>query len=252
MCPNRKYVVSLIPARSGSKGVKNKNLRLLQEKSLIEWSIGASIRTEMISRTVVSTNSTEYADMAKKAGADVPFLRPDSISQDQSTDLEFIVHALDFFEKEGRIPDLIVHLRPTTPFRDPLIMNQAIRTGSDLESGFSAIRSVHEMSESAYKSFEIAESGNLVSVFSKKRELDRSNQARQTFPSTYSPNGYIDLLDPKFIIESGLLHGDNVLPFITEQTIEIDGESDLTMAEALLKVDQIPFNRIFKDEHVQS
>ena len=252
MCPNKKYVVSLIPARSGSKGVKNKNLRLLQEKSLIEWSIGASIRTEMISRTVVSTNSIEYADMAKKAGAEVPFLRPDSISQDKSTDLEFIVHALDFFEKEGRIPDLIVHLRPTTPFRDPLVMNQAITMGSELENDFSAIRSVHEMSESAYKSFEIAESGNLVSVFSKKRELDRSNQARQTFPSTYAPNGYIDILNPKFIIESGLLHGDKVLPFITEQTIEIDGESDLTMAEALLMIDQKPYKCIFKDEYVKS
>lgn len=246
------YVVSLIPARSGSKGVINKNLRLLQHKSLIEWSIGASVSTELISRTVVSTNSADYAELAKKAGAEVPFLRPESISQDQSTDLEFITHAIDFFENEGKIPDLIVHLRPTTPFRNPSVMNRAIKIGGELEAEFSAIRSVHEMSESAYKSFEIDETGNLVSVFSKKRELDHSNQARQNFPNTFSPNGYIDLLSPKFIRKSGLLHGNNVLPFITDQSIEIDSESDLMMAEALLEIDQTPFHRIFKGDYVKS
>lgn len=244
------YVVSLIPARSGSKGVINKNVRLLKNKSLLEWSIRASIKTEMISRTVVSTNSPEYAEQAKIAGADVPFLRPDSISQDNSTDLEFVNHAIDFFEKEGRIPDLIVHLRPTTPFRDPVLMARAIKTATESKTEFSAIRSVHEMSESAYKSFEIHETGNLISVFSKKRELDLSNQARQVFPATYCPNGYIDLLVPSFIRESGMLHGNNVFPFITEQTIEIDNEGDFRLAESLLSMDQVLFNSLFEGEYV--
>jgi CMP-N,N'-diacetyllegionaminic acid synthase len=249
MSQSKMYVVSLIPARSGSKGVINKNLRLLKNKSLLEWSIRASRKTEMISRTVVSTNSAEYAEIARNAGADVPFLRPDSISRDNSTDLEFVNHAIDFFEKEGRIPDLIVHLRPTTPFRDPEVMASAIINTVELKTEFSAIRSVHEMSESAYKSFEIDDTGNLVSVFSKKRELDLSNQSRQTFPNTYSPNGYIDLLDPKFIRDSGMLHGNNVYPFITEQTIEIDNESDLKMAESLISVNQVLFNNLFEGEY---
>lgn len=113
------YVVALIPARSGSKGVQNKNLRLLQNRSLLEWSVGAANESQLISRIVVSTNSFDYAQAAKQAGAEVPFLRPESISQDKSTDLEFVKHALDFFSTEGKTPDLIIHLRPTTPFRDP-------------------------------------------------------------------------------------------------------------------------------------
>ena len=113
------YVVALIPARSGSKGVANKNLRTLQGKSLLEWSVRAAKESQQITRTVVSTNSNDYANLAKEVGAEVPFLRPESISQDKSSDFEFVKHALDFFDDEGHIPDLIVHLRPTTPFRDP-------------------------------------------------------------------------------------------------------------------------------------
>jgi N-acylneuraminate cytidylyltransferase len=242
------YVVALIPARSGSKGIENKNLRTLHGKSLLDWSVGAAEKTENISRVVVSTNSSEYAEVAKKAGAEVPFLRPELISQDKSTDFEFVEHALDFFYKEGRIPDLIVHLRPTTPFRDPGFMDQAISDGLKRKIGVTSVRSVHEMSESAYKSFEIGESGNLVSAFSKINELDAANVGRQSFPKTYSPNGYIDLLFPDLILNSGFLHGNNVSPIITENTIEIDSESELSMAQALLTMNPLIFTRIFGDQ----
>jgi len=247
MSLNNPYVVALIPARSGSKGVRNKNLRVLQKKSLLDWSIRAARETQGISRVVVSTNSSEFASAAKKAGAEVPFLRPELISQDNSTDLEFVMHALDFFYSEGQIPDLIIHLRPTTPFRDPKIMDQAITDGLIRRVGVTSMRSVHEMSESAYKSFEISNSGNLVSAFSRVSELDPANEGRQTFPKTYSPNGYIDLLFPDLILDSGLLHGNNVLPIITENTIEIDGETDLSMAQALLSTNPEIYVRVFGD-----
>jgi N-acylneuraminate cytidylyltransferase len=248
MSLNKPYVVALVPARSGSKGIENKNLRTLHGKSLLDWSIRAGKKTQGISRVVVSTNSSEYAEIAKKAGAEVPFLRPDSISQDKSTDVEFVSHALDFFYSEGQIPDLIVHLRPTTPFRDPKIMDQAISDGFKRKEGVTSMRSVHEMSESAYKSFEIGESGNLVSAFSRNHELDPANAGRQTFPKTYSPNGYIDLLFPDVILDSGLLHGNNVSPIITENTIEIDSEPELSTAQALISMNQLIFTRIFGDQ----
>lgn len=242
------YLVALIPARSGSKGVHNKNLRLLQNRSLLDWSIGAAIESQVISRIVVSTNSVDYAQAAKNAGAEVPFLRPESISQDKSTDLEFVKHALDFFRAEGEIPDLLIHLRPTTPFRDPKVMDQAILDGLQRRVGVTSIRSVHKMSESAYKSFEISDSGALVSTFTKVRELDPANEGRQSFPTTYSPNGYIDLLYPDFIHNSGLLHGNNVWPIVTENTIEIDDESDLHFAQALISTSPEIYERIFGDE----
>ena len=242
------YLVALIPARSGSKGVHNKNLRLLQNRSLLDWSISAAIESQVISRVVVSTNSVDYAQAAKNAGAEVPFLRPESISQDKSTDLEFVKHALDFFRAEGEIPDLLIHLRPTTPFRDPKVMDQAILDGLQRRVGVTSIRSVHKMSESAYKSFEISDSGALVSTFTKVRELDPANEGRQSFPTTYSPNGYIDLLYPDFILNSGLLHGNNVWPIVTENTIEIDDESDLHFAQALISTSPEIYERIFGDE----
>ena len=248
MSQDNPYVVALIPARSGSKGVHNKNLRLLQNRSLLEWSIGAAIESQVISRIVVSTNSVDYAQAAKLAGAEVPFLRPESISQDKSTDLEFVKHALDFFSAEGEIPDLLIHLRPTTPFRDPKVMDQAILDGLQRRVGVTSIRSVHKMSESAYKSFEMSDSGNLVSTFTKIRELDPANEGRQSFPTTYSPNGYIDLLYPDFIHNSGLLHGNNVWPIVTENTIEIDDESDLRFAQALISTSPENYERIFGGE----
>jgi CMP-N,N'-diacetyllegionaminic acid synthase len=248
MSLNKRYVVALLPARSGSKGIENKNLRTLQNRSLLEWSIIAALETKGISRVITSTNSSEYAKIAKKAGAEVPFLRPELISQDKSTDLEFVKHALDFFCSEGQIPELIVHLRPTTPFRDPKVMDQAILGGFERRIGVTAMRSVHEMSESAYKSFEIGESGNLVSVFSQSNELDSANAGRQSFPKTYSPNGYIDLLFPDQILDSGLLHGNNVSPIITENTIEIDSEHDLSMAQALISINPMIFSRVFGDQ----
>ena len=248
MSLHKPYVVALIPARSGSKGIENKNLRTLHDRSLLDWSISAARKTQNISRVVVSTNSSEYAEVAKKAGAEVPFLRPELISQDKSNDFEFVKHALDFFNNEGQIPDLIVHLRPTTPFRDPKIMDQTISDGLKRSMGVTSVRSVHEMSESAYKSFEIGESGNLVSAFSRSNELDAANAGRQSFPKTYSPNGYIDLLFPDLILDSGFLHGNNVSPIITENTIEIDSESELSMAQALLSMNPVIFTRIFGDQ----
>jgi N-acylneuraminate cytidylyltransferase len=248
MSLHKPYVVALVPARSGSKGIKDKNLQTLHHKSLLDWSIRAGSETQGISRVVVSTNSREYAEVAKKAGAEVPFLRPDSISHDKSTDLEFVSHALAYFSSEGQIPDLIVHLRPTTPFRNPKIMDQAISDGLERITGVTSMRSVHEMSESAYKSFEIGESGNLISAFSKSNELDPANVGRQSFPKTYSPNGYIDILYPDLILDSGLLHGNNVSPIITENTIEIDSEHELRMAQALVSMNPEIFTRIFGDE----
>ena len=239
------YVVALVPARSGSKGVKNKNLRLLVHAPLIAWSIKCSLASKAISRTIVTTDSEEYRAVAKKWGAEVPFLRPASISRDESTDVDFVLHALNFFKSEGRIPDLIIHLRPTTPLRNPLVVDEAIASAVNGAEKITSLRSVHEMSETAYKSFEIGTKGNLVTVFSHSDALDTSNLPRQSFPKTFSPNGYVDVLIPEYILSMGALHGNNVKPFITETTFEIDTEDDFKLLNARLITNQEPLNRLF-------
>ena len=115
----------------------------------------------------MSTDSKEYAKYAIEAGAEVPFLRPKEISLDNSTDYEFIEHALDWLSKNDEMPDFIVHLRPTTPLRDPLIIDSAINTFRESQNRTS-LRSVHEMSESSYKNFEII----IIDNFSSDKSFD--------------------------------------------------------------------------------
>ena len=229
-------IVAIIPARSGSKGVPGKNLRNLGDVPLITWSITCSKKSNKIDRTIVSTNSVEYAEISKNWGAEVPFLRPDNISQDNSTDLDFVLHVLNFLKNNEGVPDLLVHLRPTTPFRDPLVLDKAIEFAIKNYENMTALRSVHEMSESAYKSFEIGPTGNLVTTFARKEALDQSNMNRQTFPSTYTANGYVDVLLPRHILETGELHGSKVKPFLTNNTLEVDTEEDFETLEVQLKM----------------
>ena len=237
--------VALIPARSGSKGVPNKNIRMLGGYPLIGWSIVACKQACSINRTIVSTDSQTYADIARSFGAEVPFLRPSEFSGDSSTDYEFIKHALDWLAINGGYPDYIVHIRPTTPFRAPEIIDMAVNSFLEKPDSTS-LRSVHPMPESAYKTFEIAHGGQLKRIASDSTDLDLANNARQEFPATYFANGYVDVLSTRFIRETQLIHGDNVLPFITPPTDEIDTEEDFVNIELQLQKNPKFVSRLFK------
>jgi CMP-N,N'-diacetyllegionaminic acid synthase len=219
-------VVAIVPARSGSKGVPDKNIRPLAGRPLIAFSIRAALRSPNIDRILVSTDSEEYARIAREFGAEVPFLRPVDISADMSTDLDFFRHALNWLQShEGQVPELFVHLRPTTPLRDPQIVSKAVEV-MKLSPASTALRSVHEMPESAYKTFEI--SGEwLKSVGSGSFALDAANNARQQFPKTYHANGYVDVVRSSMIMEHNKLHGDKVHAFVTPPVAEIDTLEDL-------------------------
>lgn len=226
-------VVALIPARSGSKGVPHKNIKNLGGYTLIDWSIRACLKSRLIDRVIVSTDSKEYADLAVKLGAEVPFLRPAEISGDRSTDFDFVLHALNWFASHGGEPDLLVHIRPTTPFRSPDLIDQAVEAFRS-QSKATALRSVHEMSESAYKTFELSPEGQLKRLGAESTALDSANNARQQFPPTFQANGYVDVLSSNFVRSHGLIHGDWVVPFITPAVVEVDCEDDFAHLEFLL------------------
>ena len=237
-------VVALIPARSGSKGVINKNLRLLGGHSLLAWSIAACRKTSKISRVIVSTDSLDYARLAKELGAEAPFLRPKEISGDSATDYDFIIHALDWLSAEKCEPEYLAHIRPTTPLRDPQLIDQAIDEFI-AKPDATALRSVHEMSESAYKTFELAAGGQLKRLGVDDTALDSANHARQKFPVTYQANGYVDVLSTFFIRKSGLIHGDHVMPFVTPMSLEVDEEEDLAHLEFQVARTSEHFNQLF-------
>lgn len=238
---------ALIPARAGSKGVPDKNARLLGGIPLICWSIVACQQSELIDRIILSTDSREYADIGTTYGAEVPFLRPAEISGDNSSDYEFIIHALDWFRSNGGEPELIAHIRPTSPVRNPEIIDEAIAAFAENPSSTS-LRSVHKMSESAYKTFEIAASGQLKLVGSDSTELDEANNARQQFPDTYFANGYVDVLSTRFIRSAGKIHGNNAMPFITPNIDEIDTETDFAKIEQIVSSDKSIIQKLFKGE----
>lgn len=241
-------IYAIIPARGGSKGVPGKNIKLLMNEPLIAYSILASLKSNQINRTIVSTDSEEIAEVALKYGAEVPFFRPSEISGDKSSDYEFFEHAINWFSKsENEVPDLFVHLRPTTPLRNPSLIDDAVNLFLNNIDKMTALRSVHKMSESAYKYFEI-KNNILTTVCENSFDLDRSNQARQMFPDTYIPNGYVDIIKSAYVIENKLIHGNSVMPFVTPEAYEVDSHEDFEYLEYLVNKDKSIYNLLFGDK----
>jgi len=223
-------IVTVIPARSGSKGVPDKNIRELSGKPLIAYSISAAIKSKLIDRVIVSTDSEKYASISKDYGAEVPFIRPNEYSGDDSTDYDFVKHLLGWLAKnEGNTPDYIIHLRPTTPLRDPKVIDNAIRKFMNSKEATS-LRSAHEMPETAYKQFEL-EGKYFKTICTDSFDLDDANNSRQSFPKTYTPNGYVDILRTSHILVNRLLHGNRVMGYVTDFTIEVDTVDDFEFIE---------------------
>lgn len=220
---------AIIPARKGSKGVPNKNIKNLGGHPLIAHSIAAAKLASGISRVIVSTDSEEYAKIAIKYGAEVPFIRPESISNDKSSDLEFFQHAISWFEaNEKTLPDFFVHLRPTTPIRSPQHIDEAIKKILNYAEATS-LRSSHESPESPYKWFKIVD--DIYTTLDGSHDVERANGARQSFPAVYIPNGYVDIIRTKYVIDKNKLHGDKCLSYITEFCTEIDNQEEFEYLE---------------------
>ena len=239
-------IVAVIPARCGSKGVPHKNIKELCGKPILAYSVAAGRKSKLIDRVIVSTDSKKYADLAEKYGAECPFLRPSSISRDTSTDYEFVKHLLDWLKSNEHFqPEYLVLLRPVTPLRDPSTIDSAIDIFiNNVEA--TSLRSAHEMSETAYKKFEI-DGDYLKAVGSNSFELDPLNEPRQNFPKTYNPNGYVDILKTSFIQKHKKINGDRVMPFITPRSYEIDSIEDFELIEWIIQKDITYYKKLFEE-----
>ena len=223
-------IYSIIPARGGSKGVHDKNMKLLCGYPLMAYSIVASILCGKISRTIVSTDSEKIADMALRFGAEVPFLRPEEFARDNSADIEFMLHAIRWFQdNEDSVPQYMVHLRPTTPLREPLIVERALNTLLENETATS-LRSGHPASESPFKWFLLKETGYFTSIHPDYSN-EYINKPRQSFPTVYIPDGYVDVVKTSFILESKILHGEKMVGFVSPVCREVDTIEDFDYIE---------------------
>jgi CMP-N,N'-diacetyllegionaminic acid synthase len=226
-------IVALIPARSGSKGVKDKNLLLLNGHPLIGFSVASANQSKLISEVYITTDSEKYASIAKSYGAIVPFLRPEGISNDFSTDKEFFLHFIDWCkENRSSVPDMIVHLRPSSPLRDFLLIDEAIQKLIDQPEA-SSLRSCQNTEITPYKLF-FENNSYMEPCMSLSSYKESYNMPRQIFPKTYLPNGYVDIIRPKVLINSGSLHGEKILLNLTPKTADIDDIHDYESAKQLL------------------
>ena len=221
-------ITAIIPARKGSKGINNKNIKKLGDWPLIAYSIAAAKLSNLINEIIVSTNSVRIAKIAKQYCAKVPFLRPDNISMDQSTDLEFFEHFISFYKKNDiQLPEIIVHLRPTTPLREIGVLDKGIELMINNNKATS-LRSVYRSDFSPYKVFK-KDGDYLKGFFPNDSRKEYYNLPRQVFPKTYIPNGYVDIVRLSSI-QNGALHGNNILGYEVDIVPDIDGKEDFNFA----------------------
>lgn len=226
-------IYSIIPAKSNSRGVPSKNIKLLMGFPLLAYSIAAAKLTKGVSRVIVSTNSPEIAEMAKKYGAEAPFLRPARFCRASSNDLDAIAHSLRWLKKnEGKTPDLVVYLRPTTPLRDPAVLAESVNKLKQTPNATS-LRSAHPIAEPPHKMFQLGRAGFFTGFFPNYPKPEYHGIPRQIFPQTYHPNGYVDIVRSDFIKKSKykLCFGEKILPFITPVVTEIDTPEDFEYLE---------------------
>lgn len=225
-------IVAIIPARAGSKAVIGKNIKRLGNYPLIAYSIAAAKLSRHIEQIIVTTDSKEIAEISRYYGAEVPFLRPPEISEDNSLDIDFFKHYLTYLkDNDKELPEYMVHLRPTTPLREVGILDKGLDYILS-QSDATGMRSVHPSSISPYKIFKM-EGPYLVGFYPDDPRIEYYNLPRQTFPQSYIPNGYVDVVRTS-TIETGLLHGKKMLGFVTDKIPDIDVYEDYKNAEEYL------------------
>lgn len=220
-------ILALIPARGGSKGIKNKNIIDLCGKPLIQYSIDAARTSKYIDDVVVSTDSELIADVARKCGAEVPFLRPAELASDTSKSIDAVVHAVSFLKEHGREYDCLVFLQPTQPLRTSEDIDESIDVF--YKNNRKSLVSVCE-AENNPVLIRTIQNGLLIPLFDGGSDI-----RRQDMKKYYVVNGCI-YINPTEEINLQLSQNDNVLPFIMskEKSTDIDEIDDLNLAKFYL------------------
>lgn len=227
-------IIAIIPARGGSKGIKNKNLKLFNNKPLVVHSIEHALASKLIDRVLVSTDSEEIKKISLKAGAEVPFLRPKELSEDHVLDWPVFEHALSYLKKEENYsPDIVVHLRPTSPYRKTEWIDDAIQLLIEHPEADS-VRSVSEPEKHPYRMFTI-DSNGLLDPIMKHEHPEPYVLRRQDLPKIYFYNCVVDITKPHTLFVKKSMTGEKIFPYIMnpEEVMDIDTPADLEIANIL-------------------
>ena len=231
-------IIAIIGIRSGSKTIKDKNIKILNGKPLVHWIIEAAFNTPEIQRVIVSTDSERYAKIARDAGASVPFLRPKEFSTDASPDYDYVKHCLDYLnQRENIFPDIAVRLMATVPLQRPSDISAIIQNCLEREEVDSSVI-VAEARQHPMKALKIIKGkkckDQLVG-FQCGSAKGVSPEPRQQYTPAYFRANAI-AFKPRVINRSGTLTGELVVPHITNPdfAIDIDTEYDFKFVEFLL------------------
>lgn len=229
-------VLAIIPARGGSKGLPGKNLRPLAGHPLIAYSIAAALQSELVTRTICSTDSEEIAEVAQEYGAEVPFLRPAELAQDDSRDYDFFSHAIHELGKTGYHPEILVQLRPTDPIRRHGLVDEAVNMLLD-DPEADSVRTITEPAYSPYKMWMIGNDGTLDPFVSLPGVKESFNLPRQELPEVWWHIGVLDVLRTRVLSTPGAVSGDKILPLKVDRatSADIDSQQDFERAEKLLE-----------------
>jgi N-acylneuraminate cytidylyltransferase len=238
-------ILAIIPARGGSKGIPRKNIRDFAGYPLIAYSIAAGLKSELVTRVIVSTDDDEIAEVARKYGAETPFMRPSVFAEDNTTDLPVFEHALNWLaENENYRPDIVVQLRPTSPIRPPSCVDDAIRILlAHLEAD--SVRGVVPAGQNPHKMWRLPEGENapMRNLLNVAGIAEPYNAPRQSLPPIYWQTGHVDAIRPRTILEQKSMTGEKIYPLLIDPdyTVDIDNLRDWAKYEWLVKFGGLDF-----------
>ena len=218
----RADIVAIIPARGGSKGIPRKNIRPFAGYPLIAYSISAAIQAESAIRVIVSTDDQETAEVARRFGAETPFLRPAELAADSTTDLPVFQHALHWLtEHENYHPEIVLHLHATSPVRPSGFVDLAVRRLQE-NPEVECVRSVVSPGQNPYKMWRIdPQSDRMIPLLSVPGIAEPYNTPRQLLPAVYLQTGHVNAIRPAAILHCSMT-GTAILPLMVDACYEVD------------------------------
>lgn len=227
-------ILAMIPARSGSKSVPHKNIRLMNDKPMLSYSIEHAKRSSYINRIILSTDSEEYAAIGRNYGAEIPFIRPAKYAQDSSLDIEAFYHCLSFLSSnEGYHADIVVQLRPTYPIRNSEDIDAMISILLENPS-IDSVRSIAPAKEIPYKMWHKQQDGIITPVMNDIKEC--YNMPRQQLPKVYYQNACIDVVRGDVILEQYSMSGNVIYGYEMSKNYDIDTEEEFGRAEEYIRI----------------
>jgi CMP-N-acetylneuraminic acid synthetase len=232
MSENQPTIVGLIPARAGSKRVPDKNIRPLAGHPVMAYTIAAALQSRVFSDVIVSTDSANYAEIARYYGAEVPFLRPPELAGDVSPDIEWLAYTLKELGKNGRQYDCFSILRPTSPFRLPQTIQRAWQEFL-AEEGVDSLRAVERCQQHPGKMWVVRQRRMLPLLPLSPPEQPWHSSQYPSLPEVYVQNASLEIAWTRVVLEERTIAGSVLMPFFTKdyEGFDVNSLYDWKLAE---------------------